>query len=58
MPVIRTAIGIHCKDGVVMGVEKILLSKMLVAGTHRRIHAIDRHLGLVCDLLVYFAHVC
>lgn len=29
-----------------MGVEKTLLSKMLVPGTHRRIYAIDRHVGL------------
>ncbi|RHY09379.1 hypothetical protein DYB36_008544 [Aphanomyces astaci] len=46
----RTAIGINCKDGVVMGVEKVLLSKLLVPGTHRRIHAIDRHIGLVRPL--------
>lgn len=30
-----------------MGVEKTLLSKMLVPGTHRRVYAIDRHVGLV-----------
>ena len=29
-----------------MGVEKTLLSKMLVPGTHRRVYAIDRHVGL------------
>lgn len=33
-----------------MGVEKTLLSKMLVPGTHRRIYAIDRHVGLVRSL--------
>ncbi|KAF0762096.1 hypothetical protein AaE_003352 [Aphanomyces astaci] len=47
-----TAIGINCKDGVVMGVEKVLLSKLLVPGTHRRIHAIDRHIGLAISGLV------
>ncbi|KAK1948425.1 Proteasome subunit alpha type-3 [Phytophthora citrophthora] len=41
-----TTIGIKCSDGIVMGVEKTLLSKMLVPGTHRRIYAIDRHVGL------------
>lgn len=45
----RTAIGIKCTDGIIMGVEKTLLSKMLVAGTHRRVYAIDRHVGLVRD---------
>ncbi|RLN52820.1 hypothetical protein BBJ29_000770 [Phytophthora kernoviae] len=41
-----TTIGIKCTDGIIMGVEKTLLSKMLVPGTHRRIYAIDRHIGL------------
>ena len=41
-----TTIGIKCTDGVIMGVEKTLLSKMLVPGTHRRVYAIDRHVGL------------
>lgn len=41
-----TTIGIKCTDGIIMGVEKTLLSKMLVKGTHRRIYAIDRHVGL------------
>ncbi|TMW60751.1 hypothetical protein Poli38472_000793 [Pythium oligandrum] len=41
-----TTIGIKCKDGIIMAVEKTLLSKMLVPGTHRRIYAIDRHIGL------------
>ncbi|RLN95929.1 hypothetical protein BBJ28_00014038 [Nothophytophthora sp. Chile5] len=41
-----TTIGIKCSDGVIMGVEKTLLSKMLVPGTHRRIYGIDRHVGL------------
>lgn len=47
-----TAIGIHCTDGVVMGVEKLLLSKMLVKGTNKRIHTIDRHLGMAIAGLV------
>ncbi|CAH0477841.1 unnamed protein product [Peronospora belbahrii] len=41
-----TTIGIKCTDGIIMGVEKTLLSKMLVPGTHRRVYAIDRHVGL------------
>lgn len=30
-----------------MAVEKTLISKMLVPGTHRRVYAIDRHVGIV-----------
>jgi 20S proteasome alpha/beta subunit len=41
-----TTIAIKCKDGVIMAVEKTLISKMLVPGTHRRVYAIDRHIGL------------
>ena len=29
------------------GVEKLLASKMLVAGSGRRIHSIDEHIGAV-----------
>ena len=43
-----TAVGIRCKDGVVMGVEKPKLSKMIVegAGANRRIYSIDKHSGI------------
>jgi 20S proteasome subunit alpha 7 len=41
-----TCAGIRCKDGVILGVEKLIVSKMLVAGSNRRIHAVDRHAGL------------
>eukprot|EP01113_Clastostelium_recurvatum_P049610 TRINITY_DN921_c0_g1_i2.p1 TRINITY_DN921_c0_g1~~TRINITY_DN921_c0_g1_i2.p1 ORF type:complete len:249 (-),score=71.52 TRINITY_DN921_c0_g1_i2:130-876(-) len=40
-----TAIGIKVKDGIVFGVEKIILSKMLVEGSNKRIASIDRHVG-------------
>lgn len=30
----RTIIGIKCKDGVVLGAEKLLISKLLVPGTN------------------------
>lgn len=41
-----TAIGLKCKDGVVLGVEKLVLSKMLVKGSNRRIHSVDKHAGV------------
>lgn len=40
-------IGIRCKDGVVLGVEKPVVSKMLVEGSNRRVFAVDRHAGMV-----------
>jgi len=36
-------LGVCCKDGVVLAVEKILLSKMLLKESGRRVHLIDQH---------------
>mmetsp|Transcript_29520 Transcript_29520/g.83269 ORF Transcript_29520/g.83269 Transcript_29520/m.83269 type:complete len:249 (-) Transcript_29520:253-999(-) len=41
-----TAVGIKCKDGVILAVEKLVVSKMLVSGSNRRIQAVDRHAGI------------
>ncbi|CAM6048318.1 unnamed protein product [Sphagnum compactum] len=41
-----TVVGVRCKDGVVLGVEKLISSKMLLEGSNRRIHAINRHAGM------------
>jgi len=40
------------KDGVVFAVEKLTLSKMLVAGTSRRIYTVDKHAGMATAGLV------
>lgn len=42
-----TAIGIRCKDGVVLAVEKIVTSKLLKPGANKRIATVDRHVGVV-----------
>ena len=49
--VIRTAIGLKVKDGVVLAVEKWVHSKLLIPEANRRIATIDRHIGLVCCLI-------
>lgn len=41
-----TLLGVRCKDGVVMGVEKTIISKMLVAGSNRRLYSVDEHTGM------------
>lgn len=48
-----TSIGIRCKDGVVLAVEKVITSKLLKSGANKRIASVDRHLGVVrcCTLL-------
>lgn len=42
-----TSIGIRCKDGVVLAVEKVVASKLLKPGANKRIATVDRHLGVV-----------
>lgn len=43
-----TAIGIRCKDGVVLALEKIITSKLLKADANKRIATVDRNFGIVC----------
>lgn len=43
----RTAIGLRCKDGIVLAVEKIVPSKMLESTSNKRIGTIDEHVGCV-----------
>ncbi|XP_016129589.1 proteasome subunit alpha type-3 [Sinocyclocheilus grahami] len=52
-----TAIGIRCKDGVVFGVEKLVLSKLYEEGSNKRIFNIDRHVGMVRTLRMLFKQV-
>ena len=42
-----TAIGIRCKDGIVLAVEKIITSKLLKPGANKRISTVDRNVGVV-----------
>ncbi|KAI6246170.1 putative proteasome subunit alpha type-7 [Erysiphe necator] len=47
-----TSIGIKCKDGVVLAVEKIITSKLLKPGANNRIATVDRHIGTVSSGLI------
>ena len=38
-----TAIGIRWKDGIVFGVEKLVLSKLYEEGPNKRLFNVDRH---------------
>jgi len=40
-----TAIGVRVKDGIVLGVEKLVISKMLEPTSNKRILPVDRHVG-------------
>ncbi|KAI8379799.1 nucleophile aminohydrolase [Radiomyces spectabilis] len=53
-----TAIGLRVKDGVVLAVEKLLQSKLLVAGANKRIQSADMHIGIAtAGLLADGRHV-
>ncbi|KAK4132098.1 N-terminal nucleophile aminohydrolase, partial [Trichocladium antarcticum] len=47
-----TSVGIRCKDGVVLAVEKIVTSKLFKQGANKRIATVDRHLGVVYSGMV------
>jgi len=47
-----TSIGIRCKDGVVLAIEKLITSKLLKPGANKRIATVDRHIGVVSSGLV------
>ena len=41
-----TVVALCCKDGVVMAGERLLLSRLLVRGEHKRIFTVDLHIGI------------
>jgi len=41
-----TALGLKCKNGVVLAVEKPILNKMLLSNSNRRIHTVDTYSGV------------
>jgi hypothetical protein len=51
-----TAVGIRCKDGVVLALEKLVTSKLLKPGANKRISTIDRNMGVVSSPLVTAGH--
>ena len=46
-----TAIGIRCKDGVVLALEKLVTSKLLKSGANKRIATVDRNIGVVSTVM-------
>lgn len=44
-------VGVRCKNGIVLGTEKIVISKMMIAGTDKRIFSVHPSAGCVSDLI-------
>lgn len=51
-----TSVGIRCKDGIVLAVEKVVTSKLLKPGANKRIATVDKHLGIVYSGMVPDGH--
>jgi 20S proteasome subunit alpha 7 len=47
-----TIVGVRCKNGIVLGTEKIVVSKMMLAGTDKRTFSITPKSGCVVNGLV------
>ncbi|KAL7719366.1 Proteasome subunit alpha type [Entamoeba marina] len=43
-----TSIAIKCVDGVVFGVEKLIISKMIEVSSNKRLFTIGKHIGITC----------
>ena len=47
----RTCIGVNCKDGVVVAVEKTLNSPFIMDGSNKHINILSKHIGAVSSVL-------
>jgi 20S proteasome subunit alpha 7 len=45
----RTVVGVKCKDGILLGAEKLMYSKLLVEGTNPRIFSVSKHIGMAVN---------
>ena len=47
-----TIMGVVCKDGIILGTEKIVLNKMMVSGTDKRVFSITKQIGSVVNGII------
>lgn len=40
-----TILGVHCKDGIIMGTEKIVTNQMMIPGTDKRLYSVSMNCG-------------
>lgn len=45
-------IGLKCSDGILLGVEKLVQTKLLVPGSNKRIFTVDYHAGIASAGLI------
>ena len=44
-----TICGVVCKDGIILGTEKIVVNKMMISGTDKRAYSMAREIGCVSE---------
>jgi 20S proteasome subunit alpha 7 len=44
---LSTIVGVVCSDGIILGTEKIVQSKMMVSGTDKRTYSVTKSIGSV-----------
>ena len=44
--------GVCCKDGIVLGSEKIVMNKMMISGNDKRVYSTARHSGCTFNGLI------
>lgn len=44
--------GVVCKDGIILGTEKIIMNKMMVSGTDKRLFSVTKSIGAVVNGIV------
>ena len=44
--------GVVCKDGIILGTEKIVLQKMMVSGTDKRLYSVTKSIGSVVNGII------
>lgn len=47
-----TVLGVVCKDGIILGTEKIVQNKMMISGTDKRAYNVTRQIGALCNGIV------
>ena len=48
-------VGVVCRDGIILGTEKIVINKMMVSGTDKRTYSVSREIGCVSTQIASIA---
>merc|ERR1719469_1121900 len=54
-----TIAGVVCKDGVLLATEKIVINKMMISGTDKRVYSVTKNIGSVSyNALLFYPNFC